>query len=338
MKTIEISTEADYKRTLSDVGSYTKPSILILTGEQSAHKREFVKALEEKMFPGEEGKDWNYGAFYAKDDETSFDSAIESCYTAPFGTGKRLVLYQHYNMNKETDNIKKYASNPSKTALLVLTADIAVKDDPLLKSKKDEFSDTIVLIFSPPSKANMGIWVKKFFESKGQTITRDAVEYLLDCVRNAEEIESVAAKASAFHSDKQVLDIKEISDFAQTSKIDVMFEFSDAVLGRNSMRALTLFSRLGDEFMKTHSFLTNKFITLYFLSIIPGGVRNAKTKNIIKAHPFALKNDAKFLGNFSTSELADILNELYDMNVCFVSQPKHIQKARFEAFLASLKR
>lgn len=330
MKPDTIRTERDYNVFMNEFPRMKLSGIMVLTGSETLFKKKLISAIETRIFPDDAGKDFNFTVIYGEDSEAIADI----CSTAPMGHPMRLVVIHGYEQGT-VDGIIEYAVHPAATTLLVLVTDKKLNDDPL---HKEGIADARFIDFPEPDERDIREWTVQYCRARGKMISKDAVNHLVDNMRlGYHDMEQELVKIIDFHADKELIDIDGVKDFTHTTKMDVGFDFAEALLLKDAKRAYTLLRRTDRSLPELAGLIFYKFLNIHYLMLY-GKASTQEIAKAAKVNPWALDQDRKFTGAMTLSRSAWLLTELQELNRVLVSQPRHIQRAYFDKFIFTVTR
>ncbi|MEK6794330.1 MAG: hypothetical protein AABZ39_06115 [Spirochaetota bacterium] len=330
MKPDIIRTERDYNMLMNEFPRMKLSGIIVLTGSETLFKKKFIHAVETRIFPEDAGRDFNHTVIYGEDAEPIADV----CNTAPMGHPMRLVVIHGYEQGN-TDGVIEYASHPSSATLLILDTDKKLADDVL---HKEGLADIRFIDFPEPDERDIREWTVQYCRARGKMISKDAVNYLVDNMRlGYHDMEQELVKIIDFHADKELIDIGGVKDFTHTTKMDVGFEFAEALLAKDARKAYTLLRRTDRSLPELAGLVFYKFLNLHYI-VLYGKASTQEIAKAAKVNPWALEQDRKYAATMTLSRSAWLLAEIQELNRVLVSTPKNIQRAYFDTFIFSVTR
>lgn len=217
------------------------PNLLLLYGEERFFLEEALDQLLQLAVP-RDGRDFNYNLFHGKTARAA--EILDAARTFPVFSRLRLVVVRDVQLlpAAELEQLVPYLQDPAEETVLVLSAD---KIDGRRK------------FYQQFKKHGKLVEFKKYYENQIPAFVRDRAAQndvkfteeamALFCRRvgsNLQEIAGELEKLVTFLGDRTLVDVDDVAAIVSDTRIDSVFELTDAIGRRNPSRALALLGRL----------------------------------------------------------------------------------------------
>jgi len=256
--------------------------------------------------------DFNLDVFDGENTEAS--TVLAAANTLPFMSERRLVVLRNAEkMNADAlGQIADYAADPNPDTTLVLVAAKMAKNLRVYKAI-DKLGGAAE--YKAPFKKDYPRTVVELFAARGRTIGLDGAETLVRAVGyNLQRLSVEIEKVIAFVGDRTTLSREDVEQVMSTTAPTSIFDFLDAVGGRDCRVSLRLLSDLlgeGESIFGIHAMSVRHVRNLLSIRAIldrPDGIRSpdglAREVGLI---PWQARNLIRQAERFSTSELVDAL-------------------------------
>lgn len=229
--------------------------------------------------------------------------------TLPLMSERRLVIVKEAEKLPSTAEaaLLDYVRHPCERSCLVLVFNDIKKDRGLYKALKVKHQ-----VFEYElARGKYPLWIQDRFAKRNKQLEAEGTAYLLqetgfDLGRLANEIEKICL----FYDDKESISVEEIRDIISAGREIGVYDFVDALAGRNPSQALVLLRRLLEKDEKG----TGVFYPLlrHFKGLLKAkaywekGVRGQELYRGLKVSPFLAKKYESQIKNFSLEELKRI--------------------------------
>jgi len=225
--------------TLSDL----KP-VYLIHGPEDLLLEQAVERLKKRLA---EVADLDYNLSMFDGDTADADAIVAAANTLPFMSERRLVIVRRADrMSTDALNaLAAYAADPNTDTVLVLVAAKLAKNLRIYKA-----IDALggVWEFKPPSKKDYPRTVIEMFAERGKRVGLDAAEVLVRAVgHDLRRLSIEIDKVVAFTGDEGTLSRTEIEQVMSTTAPTSVFDFTDALGGRDTRTALRRLAALLDE-------------------------------------------------------------------------------------------
>ena len=217
------------------------PMLLLLYGEERFFLEETLDKLLQMVVPAE-GRDFNYNLFHGKTARAA--EILDAARTFPVFSKLRLVVVRDAQLlpAAELDQLISYLKDPAEETVLVLSAD---KIDGRRKFYQQFKKLGKLVEFKKYYDNQIPAFVRERAAQNGVAFTEEAMA--LFCRRvgsNLQEIAGELDKLVTYLGERTLVDVDDVQTIVSDTRIDSVFELTDAIGRRNSSRALTLLNRL----------------------------------------------------------------------------------------------
>ncbi|MDR0500497.1 MAG: DNA polymerase III subunit delta [Coriobacteriales bacterium] len=188
-----------------------------------------------------------FDAIDLKDD----GEVMDSCYTLPFASNKRLVIIDNVDKaNKQvSEAVIEYLKKPAETTVLVLIAQKLLKTSRLFKSI-ESYNPKAIISTEVKKSWEMPECIRDLAKDHGLQLDLNAAKCLIDRVGKStislnKEIERLTSYTYA--SGRKSLTSKEINLLVTKTAETSAWDFADALFARDAARALLLRKQLESE-------------------------------------------------------------------------------------------
>lgn len=234
-------TQAELQRAIRD---RRLPPVLCLHGEESFLAEQAWRAILETLVPPE-ARDFNFQQFPGR--ETRAEALLDAVRTLPVFTDRRLVLVKDAQElpAAELDALLDYLSDPVPESLLLL---VCAKIDGRRKFFQALKKQQALVEFKRLYDNQIPGFVKERARAAGRTLTEDALA--LFCRRvgsNLQEIVGELDKLFAYLGDQPLADVADVAAVVSDSRVDSIFDLTNAIGSGDAAGALRLLGRLLGE-------------------------------------------------------------------------------------------
>jgi DNA polymerase-3 subunit delta len=294
--------------------------LYFLYGDDQYLVEQGVKRLMDRIVdPG--FRDFNFNVFYGN--ECKGDEIFSAAQTLPMFAERRVILIKKAHELPATalEVLTGYIQNPSASTCLVLQADKIDQRKKFFTEFK-KFGELVE--FKKPYDNQLGPFIREETKSRGKRIDPAAAELLAFLVgNNLQELASQIEKVVTFIGSREMITTTDIKGIVSDTKVDSVFEFSDAVgeksLGK-ALRTLQTILRDGEAPLLILAILTRHFRQLWKVRELVD--RKLSSSDISKAtgiNPYFLKKVVTQAGNFTPMEIKSIFERLFDLDLLFKS-------------------
>jgi DNA polymerase-3 subunit delta len=289
-----------------------KPVYLIF-GDEDLLLEQAVRRLRKRL-QAVADLDFNMETFDGENADVG--EVVAAANTLPFMSDRRLVIVRNADKlpSSALAELAEYAANPAQTTCLVLVARKIARNTKLFKAV-DALKGTFE--YRAPRRHEYPGKVAEFFKARGRTVTPDGAELLVASVgRDLRRLSIEVDNIVSWSEGTGPLTAQDVADvISQTAPVSV-FDFTDAVGGRDAGSALRLLATLlvqGESPQGVHAMAVRHARQLLSARALldRGGNSGAIAREMGMPEWLAgrIVNQAK---RFTTSELVDALRGAAD--------------------------
>lgn len=226
------------------IRNHTVPPLLLLYGPEPYLMSRSLQHLLDSIVPVE-ARDFNLQTFHAR--ETTPDVIIDNARTLPVFAERRVVVLRGIDKFKaaDFDAFLPYINDPVHETCLILVAE---KID-----RRKKFFQTVqkngeMVEFKSLYDNQIPSFVKDQVVTVGFRITEDALsEFCRRSGTNLQEIVGELEKLFQYVGDKPVVDVEDVQAIVSDTRIDSVFDMTNALGHRKVGDAISLLRRLLDD-------------------------------------------------------------------------------------------
>ncbi len=263
------------------------PSLLLLYGPEPYLLSRLLQQLLDATVPVE-ARDFNLQTFHAR--ETSPDVIIDNALTLPVFAQRRAVVVRDVDKFKaaDFDAFLPYVKDPVPETCLILVAE---KID-----RRKKFFQTVqkqgeLVEFKKLYDNQIPSFVKEQVAAAGFSMTEDAMaEFSRRSGTNLQEIVGELEKLFQYSGDKQLVDVEDVQAIVSNTRVDSVFDMTNALGQRKAGDAVSLLRRLFDDSiapLMILSMLTRHFRQLWMArELLDRGTGRAEISRGIGVNPY----------------------------------------------------
>jgi DNA polymerase-3 subunit delta len=279
------------------------PGLILLHGQETYFIEEGVKAIiDATVLP--ENRDFNLSRFQGRDVKAL--EVIEQARTFPVFAERRLVIVKdiHETASDQLDNLLEYVEDPAPESVLLLTAD---KIDGRRK------------LFQSLKKSGTVIEFRKIYENQLPSLVRDMAGGLGVTLTNAGlklfcrrvgtslvEVRGELEKLAGFLGDRDIADEQDVAAIVSDTRIESIFDLTDALGEGNRATALVLLDRLlaeGQAPLMILAMMTRHFRQMWKISeLLAQKVPQSELPKRVGVSPYFLKSLVQQAGRFGSRQ------------------------------------
>jgi len=221
----------------------------LVTGDDTYIREKEVLKIKERFLDPASSK-----LNYAVHPGTNIEDSLDSLRTIPFLSSKRVALIQdaHQISAGDAQQIETYLKNPSRTGILVLSADSSFCGK---KYCKKICSLVEIVKADKPTASTMKRWIHVFFEKEKIEISQEAVQLIVelkgtDTVGIKEELEKLVSFSGG---DK--IETCHVERLIARSAREMIFKLADAVTERDAVWVFRILADLYAQKKKPHEII-----------------------------------------------------------------------------------
>lgn len=308
-----------------------RPLYLLCGDEPYLVERGVKKILDRAVDPG--FRDFNLNVFYGN--ECKGDEVFSAAQTLPMFAEHRVVLVKKGGelCAAAMELLLPYLQDPSPSTCLILQAE---KVDGRKKFFAEFKKRGEVVEFKRPYENQLGPYVRDEVRAAGKKIDAAAAELLAYLVgNNLQELVSQIEKLCVYCGIKEVIGVAEVQAIVSDTKVESVFEFTDALGLKDAGRALRILTTLlgeGEAPLRILGGVARHYRQLWqvreFLDRkIPSGDL-AKAAGI---NPYFLKKVVQQARNYGGGEFPLVFERMLELDLAFKSGGR--ADALFERFV-----
>lgn len=246
------------------------PPLLLLHGEEGFLLERAQHRVRDLAIPPE-CRDFNFHVFQGR--EVKGDSILDAARTLPVFNSRRLVLVKdiQHSPAAELETLLGYLQDPSPETILLLTAD---KIDARRKFFQEFKKRGEIVEFKRPYDNQIPAFVREQARSAGFALTEEAMA--LFCRRvgnNLQEIHGELSKLFSYLGEKKLADVSDVGAVVSDTRVENVFELTNALGDRKAGEALRVLERLlgeGDAPLVILTMMVRHFRNLWKISELLG--------------------------------------------------------------------
>jgi DNA polymerase-3 subunit delta len=286
--------------------------VYFLHGEEDYLKEEIVQILE-KAFINESWTTFDRLLYYGG--ESPIGSVIQSLLTPPIASKRKLVILKDLQKlkDKEKEELLNYVKNPENDVCLVLIA-------PSVNTKEKFYAalakNSATTIFYKPFEWNLPKWVRDYLSSKGYSIDREALNFILEVTQTqlgnlANELD----KLLTFVGNKKTITIQDLAWISGHSKKNDIFQFTKAIGNKDVTKGFQSFENLllwNEKPTRILAMITRHFTLLLKLKDLQEmKAGKSEISSRLKMSEFYLKDYIRQSSHYSREDLVSNLAHVY---------------------------
>jgi len=267
--------------------------------------------------------DFNYDSFYSTDVDTAKVSDVIG--TLPMMCPQRLVVFKqtHLLTEKQWEKLHAILESPVDTTVLVMVAD---KMDKRKKTYKTIIKNAVSVELKKPYDNKMGTWINYIAHKNQLSLSPDAVLFLQQLVgSNLNEIQNELIKLKQFVGEKNNVNSDDVAKVVSRSRVDSVFEFTEALGNNDKVKALTSLANLLDHGQNEVGILVlvNRHLKI-LSSVLEGrkqGLAPQKLSEKVGVPSFFMKQYLGQARNWNENKINQTITSLYETDKALKSSP-----------------
>ena len=319
----------DFNRTVEN--AQFAPLYLVCGDEPYLVERAVKKLLDRAVDPG--FRDFNLNVFYGN--ECKGDEVFSAAQTLPMFAEMRVVLVKKGGdlSAGAMEVLLPYLQDPCPSTCLILQAE---KVDGRKKFFAEFKKRGEVVEFKRPYENQLGPYVRDEVRAAGKKIDPAAAELLAYLVgNNLQELVSQIEKLCVYCGKKEMIGVAEVKAIVSDTKVESVFEFTDALGAKDTGRALRMLTTLlgdGEAPLKILGGVARHYRQLWQVRELLD--RKTPQGELAKAsgiNPYFLKKVLDQARNYRVSELQVAFERMLELDLAFKSGGR--ADALFERFV-----
>ncbi len=275
-----------------------------------------VKRLLDRAVPPD-FRDFNLNIFYGK--ECRGEEIATAAQTLPMFAERRVVLVKRGGELSPAalELLTDYAADPSPSTTLIFEGEkIDQRRKFFLEIKKNGH----LIEFKRPYENQLAPFVREEAVAHGKKVEAAAIEMLVYLVgNNLQELAAEIEKVSVYVGTRDIIGIADIREIVSDTKVDSIFELTDALGGRELARALRNLNTIlrdGEAPLMVLAMLSRHFRQLWRVKeLCEKGVPAAEIGKSVGISPYFLKGIMEQTRNFRLTEFKGIFERLYETDL-----------------------
>jgi len=307
------------------------PLYLLYGDEPYLVERAVKKLLERAVDPG--FRDFNLDVFYGN--ECKGEEVFGAAQTLPMFADRRVVLVKKGGELPAgaMETLFSYLQDPSPSTCLILQAE---KIDGRKKFFAEFKKRGELVEFKRPYENQLGPYVRDEVRAAGKKIDAAAAELLAYLVgNNLQELVSQIEKLCVYCGKQEVIGVAEVKAIVSDTKVENVFEFTDALGDKNLGKALRMLTALlqdGEAPLRVLGAVARHYRQLWQVRALLD--RKLPSGDLAKAagiNPYFLKKVTDQARNYKASELQLVFERMLELDLAFKSGGR--ADALFERFV-----
>ena len=235
------------------------------------------------------------------------------------------------SINTNIEELEKYINNPNNDNILILIC-----------NKLDNKKKIVKLLKEKGELLSSEVSIDKIIKDNLDDYSMDnrTINYLINyCSNDMEKILNELEKLKCFKLNDKVISISDIDEVVVKSLDDNVFDFINAVVGKNKEKAYDIYKELlykGEEETKLIIMVADQIRLLYNCKVLLlDGMKKDDIASYLEIHPYKVKLAIESSYSYTKEELLKILNNLYEIDKS-IKTGKEYGKIGFELFILSL--
>jgi DNA polymerase-3 subunit delta len=285
------------------------PGLILLYGQESYFIDEAVQIiLEATVFP--ENRDFNLTRFHGRDFKTV--DVIEQAKTYPVFADRRLVIIKniHESTTDQLDGLLTYVEDPVPETVLLLTAE---KIDARRKIFQVLKKSGAVYEFKKIYENQLPAFVRELAKNFNITLTGEGLK--LFCKRvgtNLAEVQGELEKLVGYLGERDLADEADVAAIVSDTRVESVFDLTDALGQGDSSSALQLLDRLlseGQPPLMVLSMMTRHFRQMWKISeLMIQKVSHHELPRMVGVSPYFLKGLMQQAGRFDRQQYRQVFS------------------------------
>ncbi|HJV64349.1 MAG TPA: DNA polymerase III subunit delta [Geomonas sp.] len=307
------------------------PLYLLYGDEPYLVERAVKKLLDRVVDPG--FRDFNLNVFYGN--ECKGDEVFTAAQTLPMFAERRLVLVKKGGdlPAAAQEILLGYLQDPSPSTTLVLQAE---KVDGRKKFFADFKKKGESVEFKRPYENQLGPYVRDEVRAAGKKIDGAAAELLAYLVgNNLQELVSQIEKLCIYCGKKEQVTVEDVKSIVSDTKVESVFEFTDALGAKDLSKALRLLTTLlqdGEAPLKILGGVARHYRQLWQVrGMMDRKVPSSELAKAAGINPYFLKKVTEQARNYQVGELKLVFQRMLELDQAFKSGG--VEDALFERFV-----
>lgn len=298
----------------------TIPGLILLYGPESYFVERGMLAVRDAVV-APENRDFNLTLFYGKDFMPH--DVVEQARTFPVFAERRLVMIKNVHESKaeQLEGLLDYASDPVPETVLLLSAE---KIDARRKIYQLFKKHGLAIEFKKLYENQLPAFVRDLAKSSNLTLTAGALK--LFCKRvgtNLAEVQGEMEKLAGYLGERDLAEEADVAAIVSDTRIESIFDLTDAMGKGDRSTALTLLDRLlaeGQAPLMILAMMTRHFRQMWKISeLVSQKVPQSELPRKVGVSPYFLKGLLQQAGRFDNQQYKRVFNRFLETDLALKS-------------------
>ncbi len=259
-------------------------------------------------------QDFNFDLFYGSEIDGAQIVNVASSY--PMMAQRRVAVVRNIHQLSASglELLARYCKKPLVSTCLVLTA---AKIDARRGAYQSILKNSASVDFKPLYDSAIPEWIRRRVASEGFSIHEEAIRMLQGAVgSNLRQINTEVEKIKLNLGERKTIEVSDIERVVGVSRQFTIFELCDVIGGKKIDAALAILRQMllnGEMPIGILTMLTRHFVILAKLNSLQSRrLPEEQLAQIVKTHPFFVKNYIRQAGQYSKGELRSAFAHLLE--------------------------
>jgi len=298
----------------------TIPGLILLYGQESFFVKTGMLSVRDAVVAPAD-RDFNLTQFYGKD--FIVNDVLDQARTFPIFADRRLVVIKniHEARAEQLEGLIEYVNDPVPETVLLLTAE---KIDARRKIFQLVKKNGLTIEFKKIYENQLPSFVRDLAKSKKLTLTADALK--LFCKRvgtNLAEAQGEMEKLIGYLGERDIADEADVAAIVSDTRIESIFDLTDAMGQGDRSMALTLLDRLlaeGQAPLMILTMMARHFRQMWKISeLVSQKVPQSELPRRVGASPYFLKGLMQQAKRFDQLQYRQVFNRFLEADLALKS-------------------
>jgi DNA polymerase-3 subunit delta len=298
----------------------TVPGLILLYGQESFFVEKGMLAVRDAVVTPE-NRDFNLTQFYGKDFVPN--DVVEQARTFPVFAERRLVMIKniHESRAEQLETLLDYVEDPVPETVLLLTAE---KIDARRKIFQLFKKNGVSIEFKKIYENQLPSFVRDLAKSSNLSLTAGALK--LFCKRvgtNLAEVQGEMEKLVGYLGERDLADEADVAAIVSDTRIESIFDLTDAMGRGDRSTALSLLDRLlaeGQAPLMILAMMTRHFRQMWKISeLVSQKVPQSELPRRVGASPYFLKGLMQQATRFDHRQYRQVFNRFLETDLALKS-------------------
>jgi len=314
-------TPAELQRALAD---HKIPPLLCLHGEEGFLVEQAWRQVLAALVPAD-ARDFNFQQFQGK--EARAAAVLDAVQTLPVFAPRRLVMIKNAQdlPTAEQDGLLDYLRNPLPESVLLLVCDKIDARRKLFQAFKKAGA---LVEFKRLYENQIPAFIRERLRISGKLMTEDALALFNRRVgNNLQEVVGELEKLFAYLGERDLADVADVAAVVSDSRVDSIFELTNALGNGESGEALRLLGRLladGQAPLLVLNLIVRHFRQLWLTrELIDQGAKSADVARRVGINPYFVDGLIRQARRFSTGRFRRSFDLFLEADLALKSSGAH---------------